>query len=307
MNFLKSRRFSFPTFFILAALAFAGCGAPSQSVNVNTSAVNTNTNTNSGVVSNANVSVNANSAASAPTVSVEAKEPDQYQATVTIKLEAVGADRTTTLPTLSAKVARSGNDRRMEFAVPAGGRVIYLDKAGTNYLIMPDKRQYAELNKESLGFDMRRMLMPEQIVQQVQNTKGVERVGDEQYNGRDATRYRYGAVTNTQTKAGSVSTESFLIVDKATGLPLRSETVSQSQGGQIQGYSGLKMVTEITDIATDVQPAAFEQPTGLQKIEAEQVRAQVDLIFNSLAAFITQIMKQSQQPAPAAPAATPAG
>lgn len=301
MSYLKFRQFSFPMLLVSAIFTFAGCGAAPQTVNVNTSAVNTYVNTNSNIGSNANG--NSNTSAVIP-VAIEAKEPEQYQATVTIKLEAVGEGRNTALPTLSAKVARSGNDRKMEFALPAGGRIVYLDKAGTSYLIMPDKRQYAELTKESLGFEMRRMLMPEQIVQQVQNTKGVERVGDEQYNGRDATRYRYGAVTNTQTKAGAVSTESFLIVDKATGLPLRSETVSQSQnGGQVQGFSGLKMVTEITDITTNVQPSAFEQPTGLQKIESEQVRAQVDLIFNSLAAFITQIMKQSQ---PAA-AATPAG
>ena len=303
MGYFKFRQFSFPTLLVSAIFIFAGCGAAPQTVNVNTSAVNTYVNTNSNIGSTVNANNNNNSAAIP--VAIEAKEPEQYQATVTIKLEAVGESRNTALPTLSAKVARSGNDRRMEFSMPAGGRIIYLDKAGTNYLIMPDKRQYAELTKESLGFEMRRMLMPEQIVRRVQDTKGVERVGDEQYNGRDATRYRYGAVTNTQTKAGAVSTESFLIVDKATGLPLRSETVSQSQsGGQVQGVSGLKMVTEITDIATDVAATGFEQPTGFQKIESEQVRAQVDLIFNSLAALITQIMKQSQQP-PAA--ATPAG
>lgn len=302
MSYLKFRQFSFPLLLVSAIFTFAGCGAAPQTVNVNTSAVNTYVNPNSNIGSYVNANSNSSVATS---VAVDAKEPEQYQANVTIKLEGVGERSNTELPTLSAKVARSGNDRRMEFSMPAGGRIIYLDKAGTNYLIMPDKRQYAELTKESLGFEMRRMLMPEQIVQRVQNTKGVERVGDEKYNGRDAIKYRYGAVTNTQTKAGAVSTESFLIVDKATGLPLRSETVSQSQsGGQIQGFSGLKMVTEITDITTNVQPSAFEQPTGLQKIESEQVRAQVDMIFNSIAAFITQIMRQSQQ---SAPSATPAG
>jgi hypothetical protein len=303
MNFLYSRRFSFPIFLVSAIFA-AGCGAPPQTVNVNTASVNSNTNTNSSLISNAN----SNSGnASAPSVTVEAKEPDQYAATVTIKLEAVGEGRSTALPTLSAKVGRAGNDRRMEFEMPAGGRIVYLDKGGTNYLILPDKRQYAELNKESLGFEMRRMMMPEQIVQQVQNVKGVERVGEEQYNGRDAIKYRYGAVTNTQTQAGQVATESFLIVDKATGLPLRSETTAQSQsGGQVQGYNGLKIVTEIKDIVPNTSPADFEQPTNFQKIESEQVRAQVDMIFNTIATFITQIMKQSQQAAPA-PAPSPAG
>jgi hypothetical protein len=304
MKYFQFRQFSFPTLFISAVFGLAGCGAPPQTVNVNTSAINNNLNSNSNSLSN--VAVNSNS--SVATSLVEAKEPEQYQATVTVKFEAVGQGKTTTLPTLSANVSRSGNDRRMEFAVPAGGRIVYLDKNGTNFLVLPDKRQYAELNKEALGFEVRRMMMPEEIVRQVQNTKGVERVGDEQYNGREVTKYRYGAVANTQTQAGQVATESFLIVDKATGLPLRSETVSQSQsGGQVQGFSGVRIVTEMTDIKTDVPASAFDQPpTEFQKIEAEQVRAQVNLIFNSLAAVISQMMNQNQQPAQA-PTATPAG
>lgn len=309
MNFLQSQRFSFLVLIVGGSFALAGCGAAPQTVNVNTStAANANVNTNSNAGMMASNSSAGNTAAPAG-VTVDAREPEQYQATVAIKLEAMGEGRNASLPTLNAKVSRGGGDRRMEFTVPAGGRVVYLDKGGTNYLILPDKRQYAEINKDAIGFEMRRLLMPEQIVQRVQSAKGVERVGEEQYNGRDAVRYRYGAVTNTQTQAGSVATESFLIVDKATGLPLRSETVSQSQsGGQVQGFNGIRIVTEITDIKTDVPLAEFEQPTGFQKIEAEQVRAQVDLVFNALSVFLGQMMRQAQpqQNAPAA-AASPAG
>jgi hypothetical protein len=208
----------------------------------------------------------------------------------------MGEQQKVALPQLSATVARSGTDRRMVFTMPAGGRVVYLDKAGTNYLILPEKRQFAELNKESMGFEVRRMLMPEQIVEQVKNIQGVRLVGDEKYNGRDAVRYAYGAITETQSRAGQVATESFLIVDKATGLPLRSEIVSQSQsGGNVQGYSGVRVITEITDIQTQTSPEDFSQPTEFQKIESEQVRAQVDMIFNALAGMLTQMLNQAQQ------------
>ena len=137
--------------------------------------------------------------------------------------------------------------------MPAGGRIIYLDKGDKHYLVLPEKKQYAELDRESLGFDVRRMLMPEQIVEQVKNVPGMQRVGEETYNGRDVVKYRYAATENTQTRAGQVDTESFLIVDKATGLPLRSETVSQSQG-DVQSYKGLRIITEITDIKTEASP-----------------------------------------------------
>jgi hypothetical protein len=50
------------------------------------------------------------------------------------------------------------------------------------------------------------MLMPEQIVQQVKSVPGVQRVGEEKYNGRDVIKYRYGSVTDTQSQAGQVAT-----------------------------------------------------------------------------------------------------
>ena len=202
--------------FLLAftAACMLGCGAQPVGTNVNLSNSSVNANRLS---TNVN-SVNTNTATS--TSMVETKEPEQYQATVTLKLEGIGSQQTTALPTLGAKVARAGADRRMEFTMPAGGRIVYLDKAGTNYLILPDKKQYAELNQESMGFEVRRMLMPEQIVQQVKNVQGMQLVGEEKYNGRDAVKYRYGSVANTGSPAGQVQTESFLLIDKETSLPL---------------------------------------------------------------------------------------
>ncbi len=287
--FLKTQTIFIGAAGILGATILAGCGAQPA---INTSNV-TNVNSNSANSTvNSNTSANTNSSASA---SVAAREPEQYQATVTIKAEATGDQQRSAMPTLSANVARSGNDRRMEFTMPAGGRVVFLDKAGTNYLVLPDKRQYAELNQEALGFEVRRMLMPEQIVEQTKAMPGVKFVGEEQYNGRTVLKYQYGAVTNTQTQAGQVATESFLLVDKETGLPLRSETHAQTQSGaNVQGFSGIRLVTEIADIKSVPETGIFDAPTEFQKIEASQVRGQVDMIFNTLASFAAQMMRQSQ-------------
>lgn len=278
---------------LLAGITFtlAGCGAQPGTVNSNRTNVNvTNANTN---ISNTNMNA-ANANSSAMSQVPEAAEPNEYQATVTMKLTAIGQQQAN-LPTLTAQVARSGTDRRMVFTMPAGGRVVYLDKAGTNYLVLPEKRQYAELNRDSLGFEVRQLMLPEQIVEQVKGVRGVERVGEEKYNGRDAIRYRYGAVADTRSQAGQVATESFLIVDKATGLPLHSETVSQSQGGgNVQGYSGVRIVTDITEIQPEAPAELFNEPTEFQKIESSQVRAQVDMIFNSIAALLAQALNQAR-------------
>lgn len=269
--------------FALVSPAMFGCGAGLTNVN----SAKSNTTTSNSVANGVNAT-NVNTAAA-----VEAREPEQYQATVTLKLEAVGSQQQTALPTVSATVARNSVDRRMEFEMPAGGRIVFLDKGGINYLILPDKKQYAELNRESLGFDTRRMLMPEHIVQAVKGVRGLERVGEEKYNGRDVVKYRYASVADTRSQAGQVATESFLLVDKETGLPLRSETVSQSQSGSVQGYSGLRVITEITDLKTDVPAGLFDLPTDLQKVDPSKVRSQVDTIFNALTALLTQIMQQT--------------
>lgn len=265
-------------------------------------------NSNVNVSNHANMNMANTNSTSSVTVS-EAAEPSEYQANIAVKLEALGNQQKTTAPTLSAKVARKGTDRRMEFIMPAGGHVVYLDKGGKNYLILPDMKQYAELNQESMGFEVRRMLMPGEIVQQVKSVPGVERVGEEKYNGRDVIKYRYGNITDTQSQAGQVATESFLYVDKETGLPLHSETLSQSKsGGSVQGYSGVRIITEISDINTTTTPDMFAEPTGFQKVENEQIRAQVNMIFNSMGQFLAQMMNQAQ-PAPSgspSPSATAA-
>ena len=246
---------------------------------------------------NTNVSNTAvNNSPSAPATSaVDAKEPDQYQATVKLTVEAIGDTQSTALPAISANVARSGSDRMMEFSLPGGEKAVFLEKGDMHYLILPKRKQYAELNKESLGMDVRRMMTPAQIVSQVKSMPGMQLVGDEDLNGRPVMKYRYEANANTQTKAGNVSTESFVIVDKETGLPIRSETASQStSGGNVQGYKGMRFVTEMTDLKTTSDPGSFAVPADFQKIDADQFKAQVNLIFSAISAVVGQIMNQAQ-------------
>jgi hypothetical protein len=290
---------------LLTAVVFS-FGCQPQTSNTTANLVNTNANVANSFANGANITTtNVNSSVSS---TIETKEPEQYEAKVTLKFEALGDAQKTTLPTISANVARSGGDRRMEFVLPGNNeKVVYLDKAGTNYVILPNRKQYAELDKEALGFEVRRMLLPEQIVQQVKKVQGLQMVGEEQMNGRTVTKYRYEGVANTQSQAGQVGTESLLIVDKETGLPLRSETVAQSQtGGNVQGYKGLRFVTEMSDIKSVTDAATFAVPTDYAKVDAEQVKAQVNLIFGMAMQIFGQMMKSGQPPSVVPPANTTA-
>lgn len=262
----------------------------SNTVSVNSNSVNSNA--NSSMNSNANSMTNMTNSNTA-SVNIETKEPEQYQAKIALKFEATG-NQQTALPALTANLARNGQERRMEFTLANNEKVIYLDKTDNKYLLLPNRKQYAVLDKDSLGFEIRQMMMPAEIINRVKSAPGVERVGEEDFNGRQAVRYKYGAVANTQTQAGNVNTESFFLVDKETGLPLHSETVSSSQNGNVQGYNGLRIITDMTDISTTTSPEQFTLPTDYQKIDSEQVKAQVNLIFNTAAILLNQLMKSAQ-------------
>ena len=283
-------------FTMLAALVSA-CGGATG--NTNLAAVNTNAGV-ANSISNSNLNA-------VPTTgsTVDAREPEQYQATVRLSFQTMGSgQQQASLPNLGANVARQGDDRVMEFSV-ANEKVIFLDKGGMNYLILPNRKQYAELNKESLGIEVRRLMMPEEIVKQAKAIPGMKFVGEETQDGRQVLKYAYQAEANTNTNVGTVATESYLIVDKATGLPLRTETVSRSQsGGSVQGVNGIRIVTEMTDIKTTPDPSLFNLPTDYQKIDPETVKASINAIFQVVQALVAQGMSQANANANAAPRAT---
>jgi hypothetical protein len=173
----KFRNFSL---LMLPLAAVFGAGCPATPTNSNTTIANTNvnvsTNGNTVTVGNISTTVETNSTV------IESKEPDQYQATVMLKFETSGDQKVATQP-IKAEVARNGTDRRMEFAMPSGEKLIYLESGGKQFVVMPKRKQYAELNKEALGFEVRSMMMPEQIVKQLNNLKGIERVEEGKLTG----------------------------------------------------------------------------------------------------------------------------
>ena len=274
---------------------FTGCQPPAGSSNV--------ASTNANISNTLSNSTNTNSAASS---TVDAKEPDQYQATVKLQLVAVGDTQTMTVPPIVANVAKNASDRAMEFSLPTGEKVIYLDKGdNSHYLILPGRKQYAELTPEAVGFDIRRMMMPDQIVSQIKTMQGVQPAGDETVNGRQALKYTYNGTANTQTQAGKVDTQSYLLVDRETGLPLHSETLSETENGSnVQGYRGVKLVTEMSDIKTTADPNLFNVPQGFAKIDPEQVKATANAIFSAVSVIVGQALKQAQPTAAMSPSPT---
>jgi hypothetical protein len=201
---------------------------------------------------------------------------------------------------LSAEIARNGADRRVAFKLPDGTDLIYLEKGEQHLVILPARKQFAELTQEATGIQFQKLMTPGQLVGKLENLKGLERVGEETVNGRSAEKYRYARSGATNTAAGQVDTEAFVFVDKETGLPLRSELYAESSGN-VQGVKGAKIVAEMRDITTTIDPTWFEVPTGYSKVTAQQVRQQINALANMAGAVLRSVLgNMSTQVNPAA-------
>jgi outer membrane lipoprotein-sorting protein len=289
---------------ILAAAALAAglAGCQSATETSNTTTANANANANSTVNVNGNANMTTSTVQTNTGQTIEAREPDKYTATMVATLATAGQQQQTARAEF--KVARNGADRRYSVVLPAVGELVFLDKADKRYVIMHGRKQYAELTQEMTGVNMDqvRSMTPGQLVAFVSRQQGVTQVGEETFNGRPAVKYRAAGRTQTQTTAGQVQGESFIYVDKETGLPLRIEGFGQSSGN-VQGVSGGNVVVETRDLKTDANPADFEIPQGYRALSPEEVRqygAQLAQGVQMLMSFIN-----SQAAAGGAPAASP--
>lgn len=272
----------------------------------NPATTNSTTTTNT---ANVNTNTNAtNTNANTPPIAgatIEAREPDKYSATITLKIEAQTEGKTNTTPSLSADFVKNGADRRVAFKVP-GDEIVFLDAGNKRYVIATNRKQYAELTPESTGFEVPTLMTPGQMISSVKGMSGCEKQGDEQWNNRAATKYRCAGKSNTGTQAGEVSSETFVYIDKETGLPLRSESLISSSGS-VQGIKGVKLVTEMSNIKTEVDASQFAAPQGMSKVSPEQVKQQVNLVLQLAQALAGQLMNNAGAPpnSSATPATSP--
>jgi hypothetical protein len=278
----------------IIAIASIGCTrGPAANTNINTN-INTNVNANP---SGANIN-----ASSAPST-LAAREPDSYRATIVFTAETEGGDKAIGIPTVSAEVAKNGADRRLSFKLPDGSDLVYLEHGGVQYGIAPARKQYAELTPEATGFQIQRLMTPGQLVAYLDRLKGIEFVGEEQQAGRTALKYRYARTSETKTSAGEVKTESFIYIDKDTGLPLRTEVFSEASGN-VQGVKGVKGVAELRDIQTNPDPSLFEIPAGYNKVPEAQVRAQVNAVESAVAVVLRTLLSNMNSAPPPSPTPT---
>lgn len=262
---------------------------------------NTNSNANTNM-SPANSNANTSSSSSS-TSALDTAEPEKYSATLVFTLQTSGGDKALGIPPLSVQVARNGADRRVEFKLPDGTPLVYLDRENRHYVIVPTKKQYAELSKEATGAQLQKLMTPGQIVADLKNKSGVEKVGEEQVNGRLAEKYRYAASKDTKTQAGEVTAEAFVFIDKETRLPLRTEVNAESSG-EVKGVNAARLVAEMRDLKTDVDATQFDIPAGYSQVAPEKIRQQIDALTSAVASILRAIMANMQMQPGASPSPT---
>jgi hypothetical protein len=278
---------------LLALLTLALTGAacqPGATDATNANATNANmTNANTAGATNANAN-DSTAGANA----FETREPNQYQATLVITQAATNKGQALNVP--NVKIARDGDNRRYSISgLPMVGELIFLDRADKRYLVITGQKKYLELGPETTGFDLR-SLTPAQMADRLKSQPGVVRVGDDTVNGRAAVKYRYAAAGHTTTAAGDVSGDSFIYVDKDTGLPIKFEGAAQSTGN-VAGASQARLTAELRDLTTTVDPASFDLPQGYAQVTKEEMKQYMQTVATAL-----QFLMQMNNPGGAAPA-----
>lgn len=285
--------------FIIVSVGIVVFLACQPATNTNNSNANLNANA-APANTNANLS---SSSTSDSTPSFNASEPDKYSATLMFTMETSGGDKTMGVPPLSVQVARNGPDRRVEFKLPDGTPLVYLDHDNHHYVIAPTKKQYAELNKESTGTDLQKLMTPGQIVDSLKNKNGVQKAGEEQINGRTAEKYSYATAKNTNTQAGEVTAQAFFYIDKETRLPLRAEIDAESSG-TVKGVNSARIVAEMRDINTSIDTSIFDIPAGYAEVPPEKVRQQIDALTGAITAIVKAMIANMHAEPGVSPAPT---
>jgi outer membrane lipoprotein-sorting protein len=199
------------------------------------------------------------------------KEPERYQAVRVIESSGGTEAKDAVQQGSRTLIARDGSKRREDYESPTGEKISYLLLPGATYVLLPDKKLYAELKPETNGEANRQTesvppdFSPDRLLNETRPESLYEKLGAEDLNGRATMKYR--VTVRGQVGAGrNVTTESIVWVDESLGMPVKTETTST--GGSA---SGARVTMELRDIKETVDAQLFELPEGYRKVETREL------------------------------------
>ena len=218
---------------------------------------------------------NANSAteetlASPPFIT---KEPERYQA-VRVITSSSGAGDAVNSQTL---IARDGERRREDYET-AGVKISLLQLPAGTFVLLPEKKVYAELKPEAGGGGSAVSqsqtvppdFSPDKLLNEVRPEAHYEKLGSETVNGRATVKYRV-TLKGMTGAAKEMTTESLVWVDESLGMPVKTEMTST--GG---AETGAHVIMELRDIKETVDANLFDIPQDYRKTEMREIVSQLN-------------------------------
>ena len=198
------------------------------------------------------------------------KEPERYQA-VRVITSSSDAGESVNSQTF---IAREGPRRREDYET-AGVKISLLQLPTGAFLLLPEKKMYAELKPEAVDdgvmVSQSRTLppdfSPDRLLNEVRPEASYEKLGAETLNGRMTQKYRVTLKGMTGAAKG-MTTESLVWVDENLGMPVKTEM--SSSGGQ---GSGAHVIMELRDIKESVDSNLFDIPQDFRKTDLSEIVA----------------------------------
>ena len=219
---------------------------------------------------------NANSAAGETlrTPPFPTKEPERYQA---MRVISTSMDDRPDEAVKKTAIARDGERRREDYEMD-GGTLSFLQLPDGTYLLLPEKKLYAELKPDAGSApDVQSRNAPpvystDKLLNEERPAARYEKLGAETLNGRATVKWRVTLPGKTGAPAEAGVVENLIWVDEGLGMPIKSET---TVGGRAK-YS-----MELRDIKETVDPGAFDLPSDYKRVDAREIFAQFKPVRNA--------------------------
>jgi len=80
--------------------------------------------------------------------------------------------------------------------------------------------------------------------------------------------------------------------------------VNAESSGEVKGVNAARIVAEMRDIKTDVDPAQFQIPAGYSQVPPEKIKQQIDALTSAVASILRAMMANMQMGTGASPIPT---
>ena len=178
------------------------------------------------------------------------KEPARYRGTRITTMQTSNGETDLT----KSFIARNGDMRRYESGTGAA-QTVYLERPEGRFVLLPTEKVYADITATPEISGTQEDVTAEWMVHSENGTTSFQKLGTEVVGGRKTEKYRI--VVNTPASGSVIVSEALIWIDEALQMPIRSE---------MTGSDGVKVTTELTDVALDVDNHVFQVPDDYQKI-----------------------------------------